>query len=75
MNIGATLCHLPSGALFVLSGRVGDWYCGYDTAGLWGRWPANECAAVAPLAEPKPEPEPAGGWYGEPRQRGDGEGW
>ena len=46
MNIGATLCHLPSGALFRLSGRVGDWYCGYDTAGLWGRWPANECAAV-----------------------------
>ena len=63
MTIGALVCHLPSGALFRLSGRVGDWYCGYDTAGLWGRWPANECAAVAPLAEP--EPEPAGGWYGD----------
>ena len=23
----------------------------------------------------EPEPEPAGGWYGEPRQRGDGEEW
>lgn len=56
MTIGTTLCHLPSGALFVLSGRVGDWYCGYDTAGLWGRWPANECTATG-------DEPPA--WYGE----------
>ncbi|OQA96944.1 MAG: hypothetical protein BWY25_02193 [Chloroflexi bacterium ADurb.Bin222] len=36
MTIGALVCHLPSGALFRLSGRVGAWLCGYDVAGAWG---------------------------------------
>lgn len=45
-TIGAWVCHLPSGALFVLSGRVGAWLCGYDLAGLWGRWPSAECVGV-----------------------------
>jgi hypothetical protein len=66
MTIGAFVCHLPSGALFRLSGRVGVWLYGYDVAGAWGRWPASECAATG-------DEPPA--WYGEPRQRGDGEGW
>lgn len=46
MTIGAFVCHLPSGALFRLSGRVGAWLCGYDLAGLWGRWPSAECVGV-----------------------------
>jgi hypothetical protein len=70
MTIGSVVCHQPSGALFRLSGRVGDWYCGYDTAGAWGQWPASECAA-----SDEPVGAEAGGWYGEPRQRGEREGW
>jgi len=46
MTIGALVCHLPSGALFVLSGRVGAWLYGYDVGGAWARWPASECAEV-----------------------------
>ena len=36
MTIGALVCHLPSGALFRLSGRVGAWLAGGVIAG--GRW-------------------------------------
>ncbi len=45
-------------------------------AGGW--WPLYVDAArnfIGPLDTRQDEPEPAGGWYGEPRQRGDGEGW
>lgn len=46
MSLGALYCHWPSGTLFRLTGRNGDYVCGIDTEGGWGVWLLAECTEV-----------------------------